>query len=133
MHPALSFFYTRNLRWRITIDFKKELETTRDNIDNYQAEQPRGAAGFTKLHQAAMFDGEISKKHKELIALAIGIARQCADCIGFHTEAAIKAGASKQEVAETVTVAIMMGGGPSYMYGARALEAYDHFCPEEDD
>lgn len=115
------------------MDFRKELAITNDNIDNYQAEQPRGAAGFAKMHQAAMGDGELSKKHKELIALAIGIARQCADCIGFHTEAAAKAGATKQEVAETVTVSIMMGGGPSYMYGARALEAYDQFCPEEED
>lgn len=109
------------------MDFAKELATTMDNLDNYQAEQPRGAAGFSRMHQAAMGAGEVSVKHKELIALAIGIARQCADCIGFHTRAAMKAGASKAEIAETVSVAIMMGGGPSYMYGARALEAYDQF------
>lgn len=115
------------------MDFHKELAITNDNIDNFQAEQPRAASGFAKLHQGAMFEGDVSKKHKELIALAIGIARQCSDCIGFHVEAAIKAGASKQEVAETVSVSILMGGGPAYMYGARALEAYDQFCPPEDD
>jgi len=107
------------------MNFEKELSTTLDNLDNYLAEQPRGASGFAKLHQGAMFEGEISLKHKELIALSIGIVRQCADCIGFHVQAAIKAGASKQEVAETVSVCILMGGGPAYMYGARALEAYD--------
>ncbi len=80
------------------MNFKKELAITNANIDNYQAEQPRGASGFAKLHQGVMFEGELSKKHKELIALAIGIARQCSDCIGFHVEAAIKAGASKQEI-----------------------------------
>lgn len=115
------------------MDFHKELAVTNDNIDNYQAEQPRGASGFAKLHQGVMFDGDLSKKYKELIALAIGIARQCSDCIGFHTQAAIKAGATKQEVAETVSVSILMGGGPAYMYGARALEAYDQFSPPEDD
>ena len=114
------------------MDFHKELEITNDNIDNYKAEQPRGAAGFSNLHQGVMFEGDLSKKHKELIALAIGISKQCSDCIGFHVKAAIKAGATKQEVAETVSVCILMGGGPAYMYGARALEAYDQFAPQEE-
>jgi AhpD family alkylhydroperoxidase len=109
------------------MDFAKELAVTTDNIDNYRAEQPRGASAFARLHQGSMFEGEISVKNKELMALAIGIVRQCADCIGFHVKAAIRAGASKAEVAETVSVCIMMGGGPAYMYGARALEAYDQF------
>ncbi len=113
------------------MDFSKELATTNDNIDNYRAEQPRGAAGFSRMHQAAMFEGAVSLKQKELIALSIGIVRQCADCIGFHVKAAIKAGASKEEIAETVSVCIMMGGGPAYMYGARALEAYDQFAGKE--
>lgn len=112
------------------MNFAKQLATTNDNLDNYLAEQPRGAAGFAHLHKAAMAEGELSVKHKELIALAIGIARQCADCIGFHVQAAMKAGASKAEIAETVTVSMMMGGGPAYMYGARALEAFDQFSED---
>ena len=114
------------------MDFKSELDITRDNLDNYLAEQPHGAAGFAKLHKATMSEGALDLKQKELIALAIGIAKQCADCIGFHVEAAMKLGATKQEIAETVSVSILMGGGPAYMYGARALEAYDQFAgPEE--
>lgn len=109
------------------MNFAKELAVTMDNLDNYQAEQPHGAAGFSKMHQGAIFEGALSVKHKELIALAIGIARQCSDCIGFHTRAAMKAGATKEEVAETVSVSILMGGEPAYMYGARALEAFDQF------
>lgn len=114
------------------MDFKKELTQTLDNLDNYRALEPKGAAAFTQMHQAAIRRGAIGVKEKELIALAIGIVRQCADCIGFHTQAAIKAGASKQDIAETVTVCIMMGGGPSYMYGARALEAYDQLTGHKD-
>lgn len=110
------------------MNFAKQLAVTNDNMDNYLAEQPRGAAGFAKLHQGTMFEGNVSLKNKELIALSIGIVRQCADCIGFHVKAAIKAGATKEEVAETVSVCILMGGGPAYMYGARALEAYDQFA-----
>ena len=112
------------------MDFKEQLATTNANLANYREIQPTGAAGFTKLHQNTMFGDEVSAKHKELIALAVGIVRQCADCIGFHVQAEIKAGASKQEIAETVSVCIMMGGGPAYMYGARALEAYDQLEPE---
>lgn len=114
------------------MDFRKQLEVTNDNLDNYREEQPKGASGFTRLHQGTMFEGTVSLKNKELIALAIGITRQCADCIGFHVKAAIRAGATKAEVAETVSVCLLMGGGPAYMYGARALEAYDQFCPEEE-
>ena len=115
------------------MDFKEELRITNDNIDNYLAEQPHGAAGFSKMHQGSMFEGKVSLKNKELMALAIGIVRQCSDCIGFHVRAAIRAGASKQEVAETVSVCIMMGGGPAYMYGARALEAYDQLSNKKED
>ena len=109
------------------MDFIKELENTKTNMANYGAECPEGAGGFMAMKDAMMQPGELSFKQKELIALAIGIVRQCADCIGFHVQAAIKAGATKDEIAETVGVCIFMGGGPAYMYGARALEAYDQF------
>jgi alkylhydroperoxidase/carboxymuconolactone decarboxylase family protein YurZ len=47
------------------------------------------------------------------------------DCIGYHVQGAIKAGATREDVADTISVAVMMGGGPAYMYGVKALEAYD--------
>ncbi len=109
------------------MEWKAELAQTNADLDSYRAIQKETAAGFTALHRASMKDGVLSRKEKELMALAIGIARQCADCIGFHVKAAIAAGASRDEVAETVSVSIMMGGGPAYMYGAKALAAYDQF------
>jgi len=110
------------------MDFKTELATTIENMGKYQQVQPEGAAGFNALHKAALLPGKLSVKDKELIALAIGISRQCADCIGLHVKAAIAAGADRDEIGETVSVAILMGGGPSYMYGARAMEAYDQLA-----
>ena len=59
------------------------------------------------------------------MCLAIGIIRQCNDCIGFHVKAAVAAGATRDEIAETITVTMYMGGGPAYMYGAKALDAFD--------
>lgn len=67
----------------------------------------------------------MSPREKELQALAIGIATRCVDCIGFHVQAAHKAGATRDQVAETIGMAMMMGVGPAYMYGAKALEAWD--------
>jgi AhpD family alkylhydroperoxidase len=89
------------------------------------AESPM--AGFQQLHQAATADGVLSRKTKELIALAIGISVRCDGCIAYHVHDALEAGASREEIAETVGVAIMMGGGPSVVYGAEAIEAVDQF------
>jgi AhpD family alkylhydroperoxidase len=107
------------------MNFKDELAVTSRNLKTLRKVQPNLGAGFSALHKASIFEGAVSIKHKELIALAIGIARQCEDCIGFHVTDAIQAGATRDEVAETIAVAVMMGGGPSFMYGARAMDAFD--------
>ena len=83
--------------------------------------------GFSAMAQAASKDGALDKKTKELIALAIGVAARCDGCIGFHSEALVKLGASREEVEETLGMAIYMGGGPSLMYAADALAAYEQF------
>ena len=113
------------------MDFKAHLETANENLTGFKGVNPDAANGFTQLHMATMAEGRVSVKHKELIALSIGIVRQCTDCIGFHVKAAIKAGATKDEIAETVGVCVMMGGGPAYMYGVGALEAYDQLIGAE--
>lgn len=107
------------------MDWKAELEASNKNIESLRAANPGAARGFSGLHHGTMKAGALSVKEKELQALAIGIAKQCADCIGFHVKAAIAAGATREEVAETVGVCVTMGGGPSLMYGAKALEAFD--------
>ncbi len=107
------------------MNWTDELDTSTANLTKLRQLQPELAKGFTALHHGTMGAGALDVKQKELIALSIGIAKQCVDCIGFHVRAAIKAGASREEVAETISVAVMMGGGPTFMYGAKALEAYD--------
>src|SRR5271169_4665797 len=69
----------------------------------------------------------LERKTKELIALAIGIATRCDGCIGFHTEALVRLSATRQEVEETLGMAVYMGGGPSLMYAADAISAYEQF------
>jgi AhpD family alkylhydroperoxidase len=86
---------------------------------------PGTAASFAQLAQAASAAGALDQKTKELIALAIGIDTHCDGCIGFHVKAAIRHGATRAEIAETVAMCVYMGGGPSLMYGAKALAAFD--------
>jgi len=84
-------------------------------------------AGFATMTQAAMKDGVLPKKTKELIALALAVAARCDGCLGYHAEALVRLGATRQEVAETLAVAIQMGGGPSMMYAADAFTAFRQF------
>ena len=86
---------------------------------------PKAMAGFASLGAAAYAAGALEPKFKELIALAIGISSRCDGCVGYHAKACFDKGASREEVAETIAVAIQMGGGPSMVYGASALDAYD--------
>lgn len=81
--------------------------------------------GFGEMSKAAMTDGALETKVKELIALTIGVVHGCDGCIASHAQAAARAGATKEEAAEAIGVSIMMMGGPATIYGARA---YDAFC-----
>ena len=92
---------------------------------------PDVMAGFAKMHRAATADGVLPAKTKELIALAISIAGHCDGCIAFHTHDAVRAGATRAEVEETIGVAVLMGGGPAAVYGADALVALDQFSSEQ--
>ena len=85
---------------------------------------------FFRLHGDATAEGALSYKTKELIGIGISIAVKCTDCIEGHVKAAIEAGATAEEISETVGVAIMMGGGPSTTYGALAIEAMNQFLAE---
>ncbi len=82
---------------------------------------------FSALAQSATKDGALDKKTKELIALALGIAGHCDGCIGFHVQTLIKLGVKREEFLEMLSMAIYMGGGPSLMYAADALSAFEEF------
>ena len=107
---------------------KDYIEITKDfssSLVKLRAEAPEMMKGFSDLASAATKDGVLDKKTKELIALALGVAARCDGCLGFHTQALVKLGATKQEVVETLGMATYMGGGPSLMYAADALSAFE--------
>lgn len=86
-------------------------------------------AGFGALHKAAVADGVLSAKVKELMALAIAVVKQCDGCIAYHAKAAARRGATAEEVAEALGVALLMDGGTASVYGPRAWDAYREFAP----
>ena len=89
---------------------------------------PDAMAGFSAMARGALKAGALSEIHKELIALAIGVAGHCDGCIGFHAKSLVRLGAKREELMEALAVAVYMGGGPSLMYAAEAVHAYDEFA-----
>jgi AhpD family alkylhydroperoxidase len=85
-------------------------------------------AGYAQLHGAAMAEGALPGKTKELIALAIAVSKQCDGCIANHAKAAARLGATEQEVAEALGVALLMNGGPGTVYGPRAFAAFREYA-----
>ncbi len=100
------------------------------NIKTLRKDIPEVMQGFSALAGAATKEGALDKKTKEFVALAIGVAVRCDGCIGFHSETLVKLGATKAEVEEVLGMAIYMGGGPSLMYAADALAAFEQFSGE---
>jgi AhpD family alkylhydroperoxidase len=96
-------------------------------IRELRAGAPEVMKGFSAIARAALEAKALDPKSKELIALAISVAIRCDACVAFHAEAAVKRGATREEVLETMGMAIYMGAGPSVMYAAQAVEAYDQF------
>jgi AhpD family alkylhydroperoxidase len=91
--------------------------------------QPQAMQLFHQLSRAALGEGAVSAKHKELMALAIGITQHCSGCIAFHVKALIKLGCTRAELDETLSVCVYMGGGPALMYAAEAEKAWDALAP----
>jgi len=86
-------------------------------------------AGFGAMHDAAMVDGALTAKTKELVALGIAVTKGCEGCVAYHTKALARLGAAIEEVAEAIGVAIVMDGGPAASgHGPEALAAFREFC-----
>jgi AhpD family alkylhydroperoxidase len=108
-------------------NFIEITKTIAANMRKLRSDVPDTMKGFSALAQAATRDGALDKKTKELIALALGVAAHCDGCIGFHTDALVRLGATRQEIEETLGMAVYMGGGPSLMYAADAIAAFEQF------
>lgn len=109
------------------IELRQHLE---DRLTQFGREMPGPMTGFARLHKKAVEDGALSAKVKEMMALAISIVVGCEGCIAYHVHDAIKAGATRPELLETISVGVMMAGGPGTIYAAHAIDAVEQSLAE---
>jgi AhpD family alkylhydroperoxidase len=103
-------------------DFYKDFARS---IQGLSKESPDMVKAFKSLHDQAMKQGILGTKEKEFIALGIAVAVHCVPCIRLHTRAAVGAGASRAEILEAASVALLMGGGPAYTHIPVVTETLD--------
>jgi len=101
------------------------IKDTSAEIAKLRAEIPDTLRGFSAMAQGASKPGALDAKTKELVAMGIAIAARCDGCIAFHSKTALDLGTTREELMEVAGMAVYMGGGPSLMYAALALQAYD--------
>src|SRR6266545_5929946 len=115
-------------RTTVTKDYRAITRSVSASLASLRSDTPDVTKAFSALAHAASRDGALDRKTKELIALALGVAAHCDACIGFHVQALVKLGATKAEIEEALGMAVYMGGGPSLMYAADALAAWEQFA-----
>lgn len=108
-------------------DWPKMTQDLSCAIRELRAGAPDQMKAFSALAKAALEPKALDTKTKELLALGIAVAIRCDGCVAFHAEAAVKQGATREEVMEALGLAVYMGAGPSVMYAAQAVEAFDQF------
>jgi len=110
-----------------TDNFRELTQSVSTRLATLRSSTPEVTKSFNELGRAATSNGVLDRKTKELIALALSVAARCDPCIGFHMQTLVKLGVTRQEIDETLGVSTYMGGGPSLMYAASAIAAFDEF------
>jgi AhpD family alkylhydroperoxidase len=111
----------------MTHDYKARIAEVDEYALKLRALIPDTMNAFGALTRAAQKPGALDAKTKELIALGIAVRTQCDACIAYHARSLHRLGATREEIAEAVGVAVQMGGGPAVNYAADALRAFDQF------
>jgi AhpD family alkylhydroperoxidase len=106
------------------VAYREELEK---GLAQLGREIPGPMGGFARLHRKATANGALSSSVKEMMALAVSIAVGCEGCIAYHVHAAVEAGATRDELLESIGVGVLMAGGPGSIYAVHALDAVDQF------
>jgi len=101
-------------------EYQKQVLTTLGEVKRLSPDTLRG---YQTLSAANATTSKLGEKTRQLISLAVAITTHCDGCIVIHTEAALKAGASKEEIAEALGVAVSMNAGAALVYATRVLDA----------
>lgn len=110
------------------MSYSEKINEMRDELRELYKAAPDATKGFGGLSKAVKDNGPLDVKQKEFIALGMALVLRCEPCINFHVEALMKAGATREELADVLGMAIQMGGGPGLMYAGHALACWDELA-----
>lgn len=113
-----------------SLDWKAFLADAFENISKVAATSPGTVAGYKSLHAEGARTAQLTEKTRELICIAVAVTTRCDACIGNHVKKAIKAGATREEIAEALSVAVAMNAGAALAFSGRALDAYEAFSEQ---
>lgn len=108
-------------------DWKELINSSRKSLEALGLGNPEIMHALGTIDAAAKSKNALDDKTRELIALAVAATTRCDGCISIHAKAAVRAGASREELLETLAVAIALNAGAATVYSSRILEAYDQF------
>ena len=110
--------------------FKSITQDISQTLKLFRKESAIPMQHFDAMAKSAMDEGVLSTLQKELIATAIAVSTRCDGCIGFHVRSLVRLNATREQVNEMLAVAVYMGGGPSLMFAAEVLSAFEEFQPK---
>jgi len=102
---------------------------TREIAQTRRSLAPESQAAFDAFSRTVFAEGALSAKMKQIVAVAVAHATQCPYCIKGHTKAALRAGATRQELMEAIWVAAEMKAGAAYAHSALAISVFDEEAP----
>nr|WP_320012731.1 carboxymuconolactone decarboxylase family protein [uncultured Desulfobulbus sp.] len=112
-------------------DWNAYRDSLMEQITEYAKQTPDVMRGLTTINNAAAKTGHLDPKVHELIALAVAVTTRCDGCISVHVQEAVKLGATKEEIAEAMGVAIALNAGAALVYSSRALEAHSQLVDKK--
>ena len=113
----------------MAVSYPELTRETTAQLAPFRQAQKSTMQGFGAMAAAAMAEGALSAKVKELLALSVGITQGCHACIGYHVKALVRLGTTRTELEEAMAVAVYMGCGPALMHVADVLRAWEQFSP----
>jgi len=111
-------------------EMKDSVDSVMQMMGELSKQQPETLRHFKAFMGSTLEEGVLDTKTKELVAIGTAITARCKYCIAIHVEKALKVGATREEILEVTTVAILMGGGPALTYIVEVKKALDEFCPK---
>ena len=108
-------------------EMKKSIDEVMDMMGALSEHQPETMRHFKMFMGQVLKEGTLDTKTKELITVGTAITARCKYCIALHVKKALDAGATKDEIMEAATVAMLMGGGPAMTYIVEVKKALDEF------